>query len=545
MKGLDRMADLHLFKLIETSNEALVTSRVPGQYIVQDDGQMYYDNTLGARVKLSPDLSGLLTKSFASAVNNETVAGIKYSQNTVDTNATDIVVTYINPTNSTTREETFTVKLSNGKVLFNSENGEILIDIDATDSVEVDNDAPITSNAVALLKSELITMINESKELGVPTIKTFSLTGTATADSVLATWQTETGKPAKAGDIAILTKNIGETLKVEYTAYVFDGNTWQAMDGNYDASNVYLGTDILLAGNYKTVGNIDKTSTSATKNAGWVGKSIADILTNIFTQTLNPSKPTPSVSVALDNAGAKEVGTTITPSFTVTFDPKTYSYGSARDNGKAGGSTYAEPGVATVTLSEGGPLSGEMVEGDNWNGGKVTLTLTATPIKVTSATSFNATKVTCVYDDGEIPYTNTKQEYASSQVIGNTASSTTATSKITGYYAKLWGYTTADNLIADPANLTADDIATLTKVQSVPTSTTNSAMRQIFFIVPKDSVSKVDVIASTTIPFGTAAKGTAVSITDASGVDTYECDVWYISQPLPGADNETYSISLS
>lgn len=350
------------------------------------------------------------------------------------------------------------------------------------------------------------------------------------------------------GDVLIVKQSIGDTDKYSYTSYHYEAGLateenpsagFVAMDGNYSADNVYLSTDITLAGNYTSVGCVNKGSNAATKDAGWDGMSISSILSSIFTQELTPSKPTPSVSeFKLSNAGAIEIGSTITPSFSVKFDPKTYAYGSASDNGKANGSTYSTPSTATVTTSSGESLTGTMTSNS--------ITLTGEPIKVSSSTNYSGTKASIVYGDGVIPWTNTGKEYAASQVKGGTVNNNNKTSSITGYYAKYWLYTTDSNVIADPANVTSvSQLTNANKVQTIPGTATNSGMRQIFFVVPTGTVSSVSVIASTTIPFGTAVKGKTIDVTDASGVDTYKCDVWYISQPAPGANNETYTISLS
>ena len=46
--------------------------------------------------------------------------------------------------------------------------------------------------------------------------------------------------------------------KYSYTAYVYDGTNWAAMDGNYSAENVYTSDKITLAGNFTAVGNYQK-----------------------------------------------------------------------------------------------------------------------------------------------------------------------------------------------------------------------------------------------------------------------------------------------
>ena len=47
------------------------------------------------------------------------------------------------------------------------------------------------------------------------------------------------------GDIAIVKDPIADGV-YQYTAYVYNGSAWAAMDGNYNANNVYFDEDLLL-----------------------------------------------------------------------------------------------------------------------------------------------------------------------------------------------------------------------------------------------------------------------------------------------------------
>lgn len=70
------------------------------------------------------------------------------------------------------------------------------------------------------------------------------------------------------GDTAVVKTSIGtgtdEEEKVSYTAYVYDGSlsAWKAMDGNYNADNIYFDYDIVKAGAWTAVGNISHTANS-------------------------------------------------------------------------------------------------------------------------------------------------------------------------------------------------------------------------------------------------------------------------------------------
>ena len=173
------------------------------------------------------------------------------------------------------------------------------------------------------------------------------------------------------GDIAIVKELIADG-KRQYTAYVYDGTEWTAMDGNYSAENVYLKDNITLAGNYTQVGNLTK-SASGTATFSVAGKSIAEALTEIFSKRLQPTATQPSCGITLTGAGAKEVGTKFTPSYTTSFNPGSYTYGPATG---VTASTYSvSDGASTLTTATGS--FDELTVADDTNY-KLTLTVTHT-----------------------------------------------------------------------------------------------------------------------------------------------------------------------
>ena len=132
----------------------------------------------------------------------------------------------------------------------------------------------------------------------------------------------------QSGDFAIVSHDIDGAHK-SYTAYVYDGESWKAMDGNYDASNVYFGDNITMAGSYSQIGNLTKTQ-NGTATFAVKGKSVAEAFTEIFSKRLQPGTPTqPSVSLTFNQAKAYEVGTTVTPSWSATLSTGSYTYGPA------------------------------------------------------------------------------------------------------------------------------------------------------------------------------------------------------------------------
>lgn len=174
-------------------------------------------------------------------------------------------------------------------------------------------------------------------------------------------------KPKK-GDVFVVTTTV-EGNTYEQAAYFYSGSKWSAMTGSVDADKVILRENIIMAGNYTQVGNQTKaqngTATFQTK-----GKSVADILTEIFSKRLQPTiTAQPFVSgFALTGAGAVEAGTKIaTANYTAaTLSPGTYQYGPATgvtaSNWKVeritNAGTVQVVTVATATLSAGSDNNG-------------------------------------------------------------------------------------------------------------------------------------------------------------------------------------------
>lgn len=130
------------------------------------------------------------------------------------------------------------------------------------------------------------------------------------------------GVEINQGDVMLVTNTLGVK-----SAYQFD-ETWIACDGNVDASKVIMPFDITLAGSYTQVGNLSKSSTG-TATFATKGKSVAAALQEILSKREQPKiKSNPSVSLTASN-GAKEVGTSITPTWSASLNAGSYTYGPA------------------------------------------------------------------------------------------------------------------------------------------------------------------------------------------------------------------------
>ena len=154
----------------------------------------------------------------------------------------------------------------------------------------------------------------------------------ASDDSVIAEYfkNHSEAKPKKGDVFVVVTTVEGSTY--EQSAYFYSGSKWSAMTGNVDADKVILQENIIMAGNYTQVGNQTKaqngTATFQTK-----GKSVADILTEIFSKRLQPTiTAQPSIGTfTLTGAGAVEAGTKVAAAAYsgATLNAGSYQYGPA------------------------------------------------------------------------------------------------------------------------------------------------------------------------------------------------------------------------
>lgn len=135
----------------------------------------------------------------------------------------------------------------------------------------------------------------------------------------------------KTNDIAIIVKS-AEGTTYSTVSYIYYEEEWHALCGKLTAEDVVFTSDITLAGNYTAVGNITK-GQNETKTFAAKGKTLANIMQEIFTKKLQPSiTAQPAVSgFALSGAAAVEAGTKL-PSVnfgTASLSAGSYTYGPA------------------------------------------------------------------------------------------------------------------------------------------------------------------------------------------------------------------------
>jgi hypothetical protein len=270
------------------------------------------------------------------------------------------------------------------------------------------------------------------------------------------------------GDVAIVKTLISEG-KYSYTSYVYETSLdvegensthgWSAMDGNYSAANVFLKDQIVLAGDYGQDSRKDKITSIGNLRIGdeiAAGTSLQSLLMDMLSQRLQPSITTnPSISVTLNQAGAYEVGTEITPTFSVSGNDGAYTYEATT------GVTFSGWEVKTSgrkTVHEGSSLSEESATSTSGSFTKFTVA-EDTNYKLTASANGTAGNIA---KDNLGDTSNPAIQIAAKD--GYTANS----SAITGYRALFYGWFNSAAL--DPNALTSANIRTLATTGTVGTT---------------------------------------------------------------------------
>ena len=347
------------------------------------------------------------------------------------------------------------------------------------------------------------------------------------------------------GDVAIV-KALIANGKYSYTSYVYEaaldveGNAscgWSAMDGNYSAANVFLKDKITLAGNYTSIGNYSKGKEIA------AGTSLQSMLMDMLSQRLQPSNPTnPAASITLymdgatkkSAAGAVEVGTTVTPSYTASLSAGSYTYGPA---------TGITASSYSVTSTGRKTVNGATTE-------------TVEDSATTSSGAFNSfivdddtnykVSVSIPHSEG-VPAVDNLGDPANPEVKIAAGTKTANSGTVTGYRAWFCGYKNGTNALADASAITGAQIRALGNAAngSWKSSMDVSQMKQMFFAAPAGKGYKPVVKdASTTAP-QTVLGPITVSVEGKNGFDAIDYDVWYVANASAASGSAKLNITKS
>lgn len=319
-----------------------------------------------------------------------------------------------------------------------------------------------------------------------------------------------------AGDIAIAKEKIDDNTngKIAYTAYVYDGTAWKAMDGNYSADNVYFDADLTYTANIgtKTV----PSSGSGTISAK--GKNVKQVLADILALEKNPSKTAPAVSFSAQNGfGTYEIGTKKTLTYTATLSAGSYTYG---------------------------PATG--ITAQSWSvvcDGKTLTTATGTFADVIAESTAKNIVATATYNEGAVPKTNLGNDYPAGKIAAGSTSKTS--SNLTGVRFMFYGPMTTD------AALNSENIRALSKKEAAAKKTLGTfgagtgAVKVIVAVPAGYKVTKVLMPSAMNADVTTAfvKQNVQVDVEGANGYTATKYDVW-VYQPASIDAGETYAVTI-
>lgn len=321
------------------------------------------------------------------------------------------------------------------------------------------------------------------------------------------------------GDIVIIKDPIvGNNF--QYTAYVYNGTNWAAMDGNYNAKNVYFDSDFTFT---EAIGTVTIPSSGSTTVAA-EGKNLHEFLSGLFAEEDFPEQPSTSVELKSNNIGTKEVGTNISVNYSFSTTVGDYKYGPAHG---VQWSNYSATFNNETKTGSSGTFSTVQVTDD-------------TDLEIVGSVSQSA---------GSIPFSNLGNEYADAQIPSKEWTNLKR-GTLKGYRAWFCGFKNGDNALADPTAITGSEIRALGNSAngSWKSSLNISKMKQMYFAAPagkgyKPTVKDAATTAPQTVfgPITVYVKGANDYVTD-DAPNGIAYDVWYVANADAAAGDATVNI---
>lgn len=336
--------------------------------------------------------------------------------------------------------------------------------------------------------------------------------GDGTIDEALAT----IAAPSQ-GDMAIIEQKFGDVARADgsrtsRTAYSYDGKKWCAMDGNYNAENVYFDGDLT----YTAPIGVMTVPSSGAGTISAAGKNVKEVLASILAEEKNPVTTQPSASVTLKGGGTAEVGTHRNISYSASLSAGSYTYGPP--TGVVAGTVTASFDGKTKTGATG---TFDNVVAD----GTKTLTVSIT------------------HNEGAVPKTNLGNPYAEGKIAAGTKEAT-ASQTLVGVRHMFYGPMTTD------AELNSENIRKLKHEEAsrktIGTFGAGAGAVKVVVAVPASmKVTKV-LMPSAMNADATASfvkQAGSVQVEGAEGFTAAAYNVW-VYQPASIDSTETYAVTI-
>ena len=318
------------------------------------------------------------------------------------------------------------------------------------------------------------------------------------------------------GDIIII-KDIIYGDKWQHTSYVYTGSSWAAMDGNYNAENVYFDEDFIFT---KAIGTVTIPS-SGSKKVDAKGKNVKDFLASLFAEEVDPERTLPSISFTKPTSNESvEVGTKKSVQYALSFNPGSYTYDSSTGVTATGWSISDSMGKTATTQS------GTMPE-----------------VQIVDGMTYKIT-ATANYSDGVIPVTNLGNDCEEKQIKAGTT--TQATSKTVTGYRKQFGGMDATGAALNSTWI-RENLGTVSSEVTWKAADKAGVKRYILALpVSGGKTLKSAIITSSMNADATAdyvKQAATVKVEGANGYTAVEYNVW-IYEPASIASTEVHKLTI-
>ena len=353
------------------------------------------------------------------------------------------------------------------------------------------------------------------------------------------------------GDVAVVTGD--HNIK---TAYVWNGTAWAAMDGNYNAENVYFDEDLIST---YAIGNVTLTNGQGTVES--TGKNLKEVWSSIFQKPTDPTVDQPTTTLTATGNSEKEVGYTFnmpTATLTVT-DIGSYSYGPA-DTGvrfpvgsleikQDDKTTNKVSNTSVYTKGNTITLTAENTKGNTYGDTAISYKFTATSKYTPDANVIPVNNLGTEKPTLRIGYNKT---LAADGTLALTVTGTPKTTTFTGYRKMFWG-----TMSSKPATMTSDDIRGLSGLKDgtangIKTSTgekslaiPTGAMRVVIAVPKGRTLSKVLDANDSNANIVGSFKSMEIDVNGYNGYTAKTYTVYYTDYANATTVTNTYKVTIA
>lgn len=228
-----------------------------------------------------------------------------------------------------------------------------------------------------------------------------------------------------------------------------------------------------------------------------------DWFAGLSAEAVDPTVTPPSVSISLTGAGAKEVGTSVTPSYTVSFNKGSYQYGP--DTGIT--ATYAVSDTDSHTAT--------------------TATGSFAAFTVTDTTNYKVS-VTATYTEGAIPKNNLGADAPKKKIAAGSKSANSG--NITGYRNSFWGGVKSKAGTPDSATIRAlagKKNGTISAGNTGDAAESVGDMRVIIAVPAPRTINSIKDVNGLNAEAFSAFTHTTVNVEGANGYEAKSYNVYY------------------